>query len=329
MEPLRHVLIAVSLLVSVVIIGAVGFMYIEGLAPLNALYMAIATVTTVGYGDIVPVTPAGKIFTAGLIISGVGVALYVLVEIIESVLEGRLSKAFGIARVKRSVAKMDKHKIICGGGRTGNIVADEFGKEGLDFVVIEHDAEVAKELRKKDIALVEGDATKDETLIEAGVERASGLVSTLPSDCSNLLLCITARDLNTNLVLVARASSQEAAKRLYSIGAKNVVIVEEIGGRRLARSLTKPAIVDFLDFATTAGETSLESLKVGPGTKIANKKIKELRINEKIGATILAIIRDDKVISDVGPEDELRVGDTVVVIGEKKSLEKFEELDSF
>lgn len=328
MEPLRHVLIAVSLLVSVVIIGAVGFMYIEGLEPLNALYMAIATVTTVGYGDIVPLTPAGKLFTAGLIISGVGVALYVLVEIIESVLEGRLSKAFGIARVKRSVAKMDKHKIICGGGRTGNIVADEFGREGLDFVVVEHDTEVAKELRKKDIALVEGDATKDETLIEAGVERASGLVSTLPSDCSNLLLCITARDLNKNLELVARASSQEAAKRLYSIGAKKVVIVEEIGGRRLARSLTKPAIVDFLDFATTAGETSLESLKVGPGTKIANKKIKELRIKEKIGATILAIIRDDKVISDVGPEDELLVGDTVVVIGKKKSLEKFEELDS-
>ena len=328
MEPLRHVLIAVSLLVSVVIIGAVGFMHIEGLAPLNALYLAIATVTTVGYGDIVPLTPAGKLFTAGLIISGVGVALYVLVEIIESVLEGRLSKAFGIARVKRSVAKMNKHKIICGGGRTGNIVADEFGKEGLDFVVVEHDAEVAKELRKKDIALVEGDATKDETLIEAGVERASGLVSTLPSDCSNLLLCITARDLNTNLELVARASSQEAAKRLYSIGAKKVVIVEEIGGRRLARSLTKPAIVDFLDFATTSGETSLESLKVEPGTKIANKKIKELRIKEKIGATIVAIIRDDKVISDVGPEDELRVGDTVLVIGQKKSLEKFEELDS-
>ncbi len=251
-----------------------------------------------------------------------------LVEIIESVLEGRLSKAFGIARVKRSVAKMNKHKIICGGGRTGNIVADEFGREGLDFVVVEHDAEVAKELRKKDIALVEGDATKDETLIEAGVERATGLVSTLPSDCSNLLLCITARDLNTNLELVARASSQEAAKRLYSIGAKKVVIVEEIGGRRLARSLTKPAIVDFLDFATTSGETSLESLKVEPGTKIANKKIKELRIKEKIGATIVAIIRDDKVISDVGPEDELRVGDTVLVIGQKKSLEKFEELDS-
>jgi len=328
MEPLRHVLIAVSLLVSVVIIGAVGFMHIEGLEPLNALYLAIATVTTVGYGDIVPLTPAGKLFTAGLIISGVGVALYVLVEIIESVLEGRLSKAFGIARVKRSVAKMDKHKIICGGGRTGNIVADEFGREGLDFVVVEHDAEVAKELRKKDIALVEGDATKDETLIEAGVERATGLVSTLPSDCSNLLLCITARDLNTNLELVARASSQEAAKRLYSIGAKKVVIVEEIGGRRLARSLTKPAIVDFLDFATTSGETSLESLKVEPGTKIANKKIKELRIKEKIGATIVAIIRDDKVISDVGPEDELRVGDTVLVIGQKKSLEKFEELDS-
>lgn len=328
MEPLRHVLIAVSLLVSVVIIGAVGFMHIEGLEPLNALYMAIATVTTVGYGDIVPLTPAGKLFTAGLIISGVGVALYVLVEIIESVLEGRLSKAFGIARVKRSVAKMNKHKIICGGGRTGNIVADEFGKEGLDFVVVEHDAEVAKELRKKDIPLVEGDATKDETLIEAGVKRASGLVSTLPSDCSNLLLCITARDLNANLELVARASSQEAAKRLYSIGAKNVVIVEEIGGRRLARSLTKPAIVDFLDFATTSGETSLESLKVEPGTKIANKKIKELRIKEKIGATIVAIIRDDKVISDVGPEDELRVGDTVLVIGQKKSLEKFEELDS-
>ncbi len=328
MEPIRHALIAVSLLLVVILIGTVGFWYLEeGITSyLDALYLTICTITTVGYGDITPHTSHGKIFATVLIISGVGITLYVLIEIMESVLEGRLSKAFGIAKVRRGVAKMKNHKIICGGGRTGSVIVDEFRKDGLEFVVIEHDPEVVKELRKKNLPVVEGDATKDEILIEAGVERASGLVSTLPSDCSNLLLCITAKDLNRNLELVARASSEEAAKRLYSIGVKKVIIVEEIGGRRLARSLTKPAIVDFLEFATKSGETSLESLKVERGAKIANKRVKELGIKEKIGAIIIAILRDEKVISNIGPEDEIREGDTVVVIGKKESLDKLEEL---
>ena len=325
MEPIRHVIIAICSLLLVVVGGTVGFMYLEGLTPLNAIYMTIVTITTVGYGDIVPRTFYGKIFTAGLMISGVGITLYVLIEIMESVLEGRLSKAFGIAKVKRSVAKVKNHKIICGGGRTGSVIVDEFRTEGLDFVVIERDPEVIKELRKKEVPVVEGDATKAETLIEAGVERASGLVSALPSDSDNLFLCITARELNKNLEIVTRASSEEAAKRLYSVGVGKVILLEEIGGRRLAKSLIKPAIVDFLEFASKTGETSLESLEVEHGAKIANKKIKDLRIKEKIGATILAIIRDDKVISNIGPEDEIREGDTVVVIGKRESLDKLED----
>lgn len=328
MEPIRHVLIAICLLFLVIVVGTVGFVYLEGLSLFDAFYMTIVTITTVGYGDIIPHTFYGRIFTAGLIISGVGITLYVLIEIMESVLEGRLSKAFGIAKVRRGVAKMKKHKIICGGGRTGSVIADEFGKEGIDFVVIEHDPEIAKELRKKNLSVVEGDATRDETLIEAGVERASGLVSALPSDSDNLFLCITAKELNKNLGIVTRASSEEAAKRLYSVGVEKVILLEELGGRRLAKSLIKPAIVDFLEFATKTGETSLESLEVEHGAKIVNKKIKELRIKEKIGATIIAIIRGEKVIS-IGPDDEIREGDTVVVIGKKESLDKLDESDFF
>ena len=328
MEPIRHALIAICLLFLVIVVGTVGFVYLEGLTPSNAIYMTIVTITTVGYGDIVPRTFYGRIFTAGLIISGVGITLYVLIEIMESVLEGRLSKAFGIARVKRGVAKVKKHKIICGGGRTGSVIADEFRKEGIDFVVIEHDPEIAKELRKKNLSVVVGDATRDEILIEAGVERASGLVSALPSDSDNLFLCITAKELNKNLEIVTRASSEEAAKRLYSVGAEKVILLEELGGRRLAKSLIKPAIVDFLEFATKTGETSLESLEVEHGAKIVNKKVKELRIKEKIGATIIAIIRGEKVIS-IGPDDEIREGDTVVVIGKKESLDKLDESDFF
>jgi len=162
-----------------------------------------------------------------------------------------------------------------------------------------------------------------------GVERASGLVSTLPSDSDNVFLCITAKELNKDLEIVTRASSKEAAKRLYSIGVKKVVIVEEIGGRRLARSLTKPAIVDFIDFATKTGDASLESLKVEPGAKIANKKVKDVRLKERIGASIVAIIREGKVIASIGPEDEIKEGDTIVVIGKKAAIDKLEESDFF
>ena len=329
MEPIRHVLVALLLLLLVVIAGIAGFMYLEGLSLFDSLYMTVVTITTVGYGDITPRTLYGRIFTTGLIVSGVGITLYVLIEMMELVVEGRLSEAFGIVKEKRSVAKMKRHMIICGGGRTGSVIVDEFKAEGIEFVVIEHDPEVVKELKKQGIPVVEGDATQDEVLIEAGVERASGLVSTLPSDCSNLLLCITAKSLNKELDIVTRASSQEAARRLYSIGAKKAVIVEAIGGRRLAKSLIKPAVVDFLEFASKTGETSLETLKVEPGAKIANKKVKELRIKEKIGAIIIAIIRGEKVISNVGPEDEILEGDTVVVIGKRESLSRLEGTDFF
>jgi len=329
MEPIRHALIAICLLFLVIVVGTVGFAYLEGLSLFDAFYMTIVTITTVGYGDIIPQTFYGKIFTAGLIISGVGITLYVLIEIMESVLEGRLSKAFGIARVKRGVAKMKNHVIICGGGRTGGVIIDEFKREGVDFVVIEQDPGIARELRGKNLAVLEGDATKDEILVEAGVERASGLVSTLPSDSDNLFLCITAKEYNKNLTVVTRAGSKETAKRLYSLGVNKVILLEELGGMRLARSLTKPAIVDFMDSVcpTKTGEASLESLKVEHGAKIANKRVKELRIKEKIGATIVAIIRDEKVIASVGPEDEIREGDTVVVIGMRESLDKLEELE--
>lgn len=292
-----------------VAVGTVGFWYLEAqqqLTLFDTLYLTITTITTVGYGDIVPHTFYGRIFAVGLILSGVGVAIYVLTEIIGSVLEGRLRADLGVARVKRSVAKMNNHVIICGGGRTGEVIADEFRSEGLDFVVIEQDPKPLKELRKKGIPVVEGDATKDEVLIEAGVERASGLVSTLPLDADNLFLCITAKELNKGLEIVTRASSKEVAKRLYSIGVKKSVMVEEIGGRRLAKSLTKPAVVDFLEFVTKTGETSLESLTVEKGAKIANKKVKELRIKERAGASIVAIIRAGKVIANVGPEDEIK-----------------------
>ena len=290
-------------------VGTVGFWYLEAqqqLTLFDTLYLTITTITTVGYGDIVPHTFYGRIFAVGLILSGVGVAIYVLTEIIGSVLEGRLRADLGVARVKRGVAKMKNHMIICGGGRTGEVIADEFRSEGLDFVVIEQDPKSLKELRKKGIPVVEGDATKDEVLIEAGVERASGLVSTLPLDADNLFLCITAKELNKGLEIVTRASSKEVAKRLYSIGVKKSVMVEEIGGRRLAKSLTKPAVVDFLEFVTKTGETSLESLTVEKGAKIANKKVKELRIKERAGASIVAIIRAGKVIANVGPEDEIK-----------------------
>jgi voltage-gated potassium channel len=329
MEALKRALIGLFLLLVVVVIGALGFWYLEGLTLLEAFYMTITTITTVGYGDITPQTFQGRIFTIGLILAGVGVALYVLTGIIGSVLEGRLREAFGITKVRRNVAKMKNHKIICGGGRTGSVVADEFSAEGVDFVIIEKNAERVKELRKREMLVVEGDSTTEETLKEAGVERASGLVSTLPVDADNLFLSITAKGMNADLDIVTRASSKKAEKMLYTTGVKKVVMIEELGGHRLARSLTKPEIVAFIDSATKKGDASLESFTVEKGAKIANRKVKTLRFKEKMGMSIVAIIRNGGVIANVGPEDEILEGDTVVVIGKRELLERLEEMDFF
>jgi voltage-gated potassium channel len=325
MGAIRRTITGFFLLLVVVTTGALGFWYFEDLSLFEAFYLTVITITTVGYGDYYPHTIYGQTFALVLILTGVGVVLYVLTGIIGLVLEGQLREALGITRVKRGVAKMKNHRIICGGGRTGSVIADDFRDEGQEFVVIENNTERVKELRKKEILVVEGDATSEGTLKEAGVERASGLVSTLPDDADNLFLSITAKGLNPNLDIVSRASSERTAKMLHKTGVKKVVMIEEIGGRRLARSLTKPAVVDFIDFATKRGEASLESFKVQPGAKIANKKIKDLRFTERIGASIVAILRDGRVISSVGPEDEILEGDTVVVIGQKERIEKLED----
>ncbi|MGC9444368.1 MAG: potassium channel family protein [Candidatus Methanospirareceae archaeon] len=329
MGAIRRTLTGFFLVLVVMITGALGFWHFEGISLFEALYMSVITITTVGYGDYYPHTPYGQIFTMVLILTGVGVVLYVLTGIIGLVLEGQLREALGITRVKRGVAKMKNHRIICGGGRTGSVIADDFREEGLEFVVIDNNTERVKELRKKEILVVEGDATSEETLKEAGVDRASGLVSTLPDDADNLFLSITAKGLNQNLDIVSRAGSEKAAKMLYKTGVKKVVIIEEIAGRRLARSLTKPAVVDFIDFATKKGEASLESIKVQPGAKIANKKVKDLRFKERLGVSIVAVIRDGRVISSIGPEDEILQGDTVVVIGRKEMVEKLGDMDFF
>jgi voltage-gated potassium channel len=329
MGAIRRTFIGFVLLLVVVTIGAMGYWYLEDLSVFEAFYMSIITITTVGYGDYYPHTTYGQAFTMLWILAGVGVVLYVLTGIIESALEGRLREALGITRVKRSVAKMKNHTIICGGGRTGSVVAEELKAEGIDFVIIESKAKRVKELRKRGMPVVEGDATTEEALKEASVERASGLVSTIPNDADNLFLSITAKGINNNLNIVMRASSEKAAKMLYKTGVKKVVMIEEIGGRRLARSLTKPAVVAFIDSATKTGDASLESFTVEKGAKIANKKIKDLRFKERLGASIVAIIRDGSVIANVRPEDEILEGDTVVVIGKKELLEKLEEMDFF
>ena len=330
MEPLRHALLAFSALSALAVAGVAGFSYFEGLEPLKALYLTVATLTTVGYGDVHPETYAGRIFATALMISGVGVGLYALTAIVEMMFEGHLRDAFGIVRAKKSISKMKNHKIICGAGRTGKVVIEEFLREGVEFVVIERNSRIVADLRRRGIPVVEGDATKDEVLREAGVERASGLVSTLPSDCDNILLCISARDLNPRIEIATRASSEEAAKRLRSIGANRVVMVEAIGGRRLAKSMLKPAILDFVDFVTAGvGETSLESLTVEPHMKIAGKKMKDLRLRERTGAMVIAIIRGGKIISNISPEEEIKAGDTVVFIGSKKALKRLEELEFF
>jgi len=330
MEPLKHVLIAFLSLVVLIAVGIVGFRYFEGLSVMESLYVTVTTITTVGYGDITPRTPSGRVFATVLMIGGVGVGLYAMSAIVETVFEGRIKEAFGIVRGRVSVSKMKGHKIICGAGRTGNIVIEEFMREGVDFVVIERDPQIAAELRRKGIPVIEGDATNEEVLIEAGVERASGLVSTLPSDCDNLLLCISAKSLNPNIEIATRASSDKAAKRLRNIGADRVVMVEAIGGRRLAKSLLKPAIIDFVDFVTAGvGETSLESFTVKKGMKIAGKKISDLHLKERTGAVIIAIIRGNRIISNIHPDEVIREGDIVVFIGSKKALEKLEKIEYF
>ena len=311
-----------------VVIGTLVFHLLEGWSIPDSLYATAQTVTTVGFGDVVPHTFYGRLFASFFMLFGVGIVLYALTSTVQSIIQSEMLATFGHLRRSLKMSKLRDHFIICGAGRVGSHLIRGLIGTGDPFIVIESDPKKVEELSDHGIVVLVRDATLEESLREAGVEHARGLATCLPDDADNVYVVLTARDLNPNLHIVARAAAEQAESKLIRAGANRVVAPTIIGGHRMAMALTKPAVGDFLD-SVTANELELgfEQIEIEAGSKLIGHKLRETVIRSELNIVVVSIRRNNgKVVFNPSGETEIQNGDMLVGIGNAESLRKLNDL---
>ena len=282
--------ITLAFLFGGVIIGVVGFMAIEKFSFVDALYMTIITVSTVGFAEVKTLSQGGRIFTIFLIITSFGTFAYAVTVLSQSLLNGDLRKALIDRQVRKKVNKLKDHVVVCGYGRNGRQAIKKLRAYGKDFVVIERDEERVERLKTEGIAVIHGDSTRDGVLEQAGVEKASALITTLPSDAENLFVVLSARELNKNMTVIARASSENSERKFKAAGANNVIMPDKVGGAHMASLVVTPDVVEFLDHISVEGSAAI-NLEEVPVDEIPEqyqmKSLIELGIRNVTGCNVI------------------------------------------
>jgi voltage-gated potassium channel len=311
---------AMIALVLVLVVGTVGYMVL-GFSLLDAAYQTVTTVSTVGFREVEPLTPAGQIFTMVLILVGVGAALYAFSVLIETFLEGRLNELFGRRRMEHSLASLQGHVIICGWGRVGRAIAEEVTASSGDLVIVEMDE---SRLGSVPYPVIGGDATDDAVLRAAGIDRAAALVAAVDGDAANSFITLSARALKPDLFIVARARSQDSEEKLRRAGADRVVNPQSIGGTRMAAFVLRPNVAEFVDVVMHERnlEFRLEEVPVAVGSSIAGRSLRETHLRDRTGALVLALRNEDGGFqTNPAPDTEVRAGQVIIAIGTQDELD--------
>lgn len=322
---LRFGVLAVLIAIAV---GTVVFRQLEGWSILDSLYLTAQTVTTVGFGDIAPRTVAGRLFATFFMMVGVGIVLYALTSAVQSIIQSELVATFGQRRLSRKMSKLRNHFIICGAGRVGSHLIRSLQAKNDVFIVIESDVQQVSQLSDAGIPVLVRDATLEESLREAGVEHARGLAACLPDDADNVYVVLTARDLNPNIHIVARAAEEQAEAKLIRAGANRVVAPTIIGGHRMAMALTKPAVGDFLD-SITANKLDLgfEQLEVDPISSFVGRKLRDTNIRSELDIVIVSIRRaNGEIVFNPNGDAVIEAADMLIAIGSAESLAELTSL---
>lgn len=328
----QRILVVVVAIGSILAIGTLGYMVIEGWSPFDALYMTVITVATVGYGETHPLSTAGRVYTIALILVGLGVAGYGVSTVTAFLVEGELTGILGKRKMERKIKGLRDHVIVVGAGETGKHIAQELLKTATPFVVIEPDpAQVATLERLGEVLNVVGDATDSTVLQEAGVESARGLVAATPSDKDNLFVILTARELNPNLRVVSRVTAEESGHKLRKAGADAVVCSNLIGGLRMASEMIRPHVVSFLDamLRETAGTpVRVEEVQVPPTSSWVGRTLEETRIREKVGVVVFGLreAATGKYVFNPAPTFRLSAGDVLIGCADRDQLAALKSL---
>ena len=328
---LRHLLLPLVVLVALLVGGTLGYKFVGGWDLFDALYMTVITITTVGFHEVRPLGTAGRLFTMALALGGVFTAFYAAGAFIRAIVTGEIRTVFGRQRMESQLSQLDNHLVVCGFGRMGRLVCEEFSAAGLPFVLIDRNPAVLQDFSiPHGIALV-GDATADEVLKQAGVERARALVSAAASDADNLYITMSARFLSEDLFIVARAESDGAERKLVRAGASRVISPYSIGGHRVAQAVLRPHAMDFIELATRSAhlELQIEEAELRTDSTLVGESLKTSSIKSELGIIVVAIKKPDgKMVFNPTPETVLEGGDVLISIGHRQQLDRLEELAS-
>jgi voltage-gated potassium channel len=322
----------VPLLVNVLLVlaGTLGYYFLEEAYSLfDALYMTVTTLTTVGYGEVHPLSMRGRVFTMLLLLGGVFTLFYMATEVIRAIVSGELGDMLGRQRMERSLLEQRNHLVVCGFGRMGRLVCKEFSANELPFVVIERHAELLEEFRLPHGIPLHGDATSDEVLRRAGIDRARALVTVLASDADNLYITMSARLLNEQLFIVARAEDDKAEDKLKRAGANRVVSPYVIGGARVAHAVLRPTVVDFLELAMRAEflELQIEEAELSPRSRLGGVTLRDSGLRQNLGIMIMAIKKaSGEMVYNPPPQTLLEAGDILITLGHRQQLDELEKL---
>jgi len=314
----RRLWTSLAVFAGVVVVGVAGYMLIEGWPLLDAVYMTVTTISTVGFGELHTLSATGRVFTMVLILMGIGTLGFALASVVDFLVEGHLLGLLEGRRMNRNIEHLTDHHVIAGVGRVGAEVARAFAREGAPFVIVDQDPEAVARARQEGWLVVEGDATEEGVLERAGIARARSLVGALDSDADNVFVTLTARTLNPGIFIVARSTTTRTEERLRKAGADRVLTPSIIGGRRLASLVLHPLVSDYLDLITHGDdfEFQLEEFTLRPGGAVEGKTIRDARLHDDYGIFVLAVRqRDGRIEAKPTAETLLSAGDRVVLLG--------------
>jgi voltage-gated potassium channel len=328
-EALQRLRYAIVALATILVAGTLGYRFIEGLSFLDSLYMTLITITTVGFKEVSPLSPAGKIFTMVIILGGVGTVFYALIAAMEFMVEGHFFGLIGRRAMERRIAELQNHYIICGYGRVGQQIAKELKSAEAPLVVIDHNAEALEECKSDGHLYIEGNAAEDEVLKRARIGMARGLVAASDSDPDNVFITLAARGLSPSLLIVARASVESSFEKLRKAGADRVISPYLIAGRRMSSLLLRPLVTDYLDIVTHAEnlEFRLEEVEVKANSSVAGRSIKDSSLRDKAGVLVLAVKKGEgEMVANPPVDTVIGAGDSLVVMGTADQLRALEEI---
>lgn len=312
----------------IVLLGSLGYVWLEGWSFFDSLYMTVITLTTVGYGDFHPTTPASRLYTMALILIGVGFMLYVITSLARVVVEGEIREVLGRRKLLKQIKKLRDHYIICGFGRIGEIIARQLKERGIPLVIVENNPDLIPSLEESGYYYILGDASKEEVLLEAGIERAKGLVAVVSSDANNVFITLTARSLNPNLFIVARGAEPGSQQKLLRAGADRVESPYELGGRKMAQTILRPNVTTFIDLAMKEEvDLSMEEVMVAPTSPLVGLALRDSGIRQKLNIIVVAIKRaSGEMLFNPSPGTQIFAGDTLIALGMRQSLDELEKM---